>query len=120
MENGDMETCRHVDIKRKTENGSPGDFPFVYHLFIVQTEVCLFFVSWRNKLKLSVDKRTKQTNRLSHLYKSNHLRELAEEPGGGMTRQPGVVAGQAGHQAEPISDHTSELGSTMVVKSKLH
>jgi hypothetical protein len=44
---GDMETCTwihgHRDIKRKMENGSPGDFPVsVYRLPIVQLKVCLY------------------------------------------------------------------------------
>jgi hypothetical protein len=47
----------------QTENGSPGDFPWsVYHLLIVQTEVCRLSVClWRNKQKLSVCKGTKRT-----------------------------------------------------------
>jgi hypothetical protein len=41
-----METRRHGEIKRKTENGSPGNFPYSVEclLIVVQTEVviCLF------------------------------------------------------------------------------
>jgi hypothetical protein len=66
---GDMKTWtwtwKHGDIKQKTDNRSPGDFPYsVYCLLIMQTEICRLSVSWRrNKQKLSVCKRTKQTKR---------------------------------------------------------
>ncbi len=47
----------------QTENGNPGDFPVsIYRLLIVQMEVCrLSLCLQRNKLKLSVCKRTKWT-----------------------------------------------------------
>ncbi len=62
---GQMGTWRHGghrDIKRKMENGSPGDFPFSFNrLLIMQTEVCPFVDE--EKRNLTVCKRTKQTKR---------------------------------------------------------
>jgi hypothetical protein len=57
------------------ENGSPRDFPkFVYHLLIVQTEVCRLSICWRRyKRKLTVCKQTKQTK---WTYPSLNKRQL--------------------------------------------
>ncbi len=67
--------CMYINIhaavsNRKTENRSQGIFFLNVHcLFIVQMEVCLLPV-WRrrNKRKLSICKRIKQTKQSAHLF----------------------------------------------------